>query len=615
LDSPLAQFAAGQHAEQTRQIGPNAKPPSFVRVEMPPASLALVLDTSGSMGGREEDVRAAVKKYLAGAADTEQIEVIEFNTEVGVIGRLPADRQKVNDAVERLGVTGNTALYQALLAGMEKNQAVVLLSDGMNTVFKADFTDLCRQLGKKPLPIYAIGIGWDLHEFDANSGNTAYNLLQNLARQTGGQFYFSPESQQLEELYLKIAAEVRGQTRYRLRATWEVSERTVELASILRSPAAHLRAFPQQLPLGLPDLAIAGPERLSGGPKSLGVPPGEVDLAPQLPRGGIKRTAIAALPALQEAELASLPRRSSAWPHVAPLPELIEVSVVYSPAKPGDPPLPAAVLPAFELIFDSSDSMKELVDGQSKIEVARKVIGTLADGFPAHTQVGLRLYGHWGPWISRKTDPEGAMVPWEDPRLNTDSDLVVPIGLVNAKQRAELKRWITWTKPRGKTPMVYSLLQARNDFSGDWKGPRTVILVSDGLETCGGKLEDLAKAYDATGIEAVIHVVGFDIAGTEAEKQLRQIAKIGRGEYFGARNAKQLGTALEAVATTGAFAVYDETGNLAGKGTVNGDAVPLLAGKYRVRLPQVNADPVELPVTNGPALRLMLKEDGSLKRP
>lgn len=615
LDPPLAQFAAGQHAEQVRQIGPHAKLPSFVRVEMPRASLALVLDTSGSMGGREEDVRAAVKSYLAGAADTEQIEVIEFNTEVGVIGRLPADRQKVNDAIDRLGVTGNTALYQALLAGMEKNQAVVLLSDGMNTVFKADFTDLCRQLGKKPMPIYAIGIGWDLHEFDANSGNTAYNLLQNLARQTGGQFYFSPESQQLEELYRKIAAEVRGQTRYRLRAKWEVSERTVELASIERPPAAHLRAFSQQLPPALPELAIGSPAKLSGGPKSLGMPPGEVDLVPQPPHGGIKRMTIAALPALQDTELASLPLRSIARPRTAPLPELSKVSVFYNPAKPGDPPLPPAVLPAYELIFDSSESMKELVEGRPKIELARKVIGELADGFSADSQVGLRLYGHWGPWIARKTDPQGAMVPWEDPRLNTDSDLVVPIGLVNAKQRAELKRWINWTQPRGKTPMVYSLLQARKDFSGDWKGPRTVILVSDGLETCGGKLEDLAKAYEGAGIEAVIHVVGFDIAGTDAEKQLRQIAKIGGGEYFGAKDAKELAAALKAVATSGAFAVYDETGRLAGRGIVNGTPVLLLPGKYRVRLPQVKADALEIPVTNGPALRLMLKEDGSLERP
>lgn len=259
--------------------------------------------------------------------------------------------------------------------------------------------------------------------------------------------------------------------------------------------------------------------------------------------------------------------------------------------------------------------MSKVLVGQTKINVARQVIYDLAEALPGHAQVGLRLYGHGGPWIARKTDPQAAKIPWEDARLNTDSDLVVPIGPMTAKQRAELKRWTAWTQPRGKTPMVYSLLKAQQDFPADWKGPRTVILVSDGIETCGGKLEDLAEAYEGSGIDAVIHVVGFDISGAEAEKQLRQIAKIGRGEYYGAQNAGQLRDALKAAATAGSYVVYDEAGQLAGKGTINGDPVPLLPGKYRLRLPQVDAQELEFSVNVGPTLRLKLREDGTLELP
>ena len=616
LDPPLAQFAAGQHAEQSRQFAVGAMTPALVRVEMPPASLALVLDTSGSMGGREEDVRAAVQSYLAGADEKEQIEVIEFNTDVGVLGRLPGERQKVTEAIERLGVRGNTALYEALLAGMERNQAIVLLSDGMNTVFKTEFTKLCRRLGKRPVPIYVIGIGWDLYEYDANSGNTAYSLLENVARQTGGQFFFSPESQQLESLYQQIAAEVRGQTRYRLRAEWEVRERTIELAMTSRGAPTRPRPLTLPLPPDLPELAIPGRVHRGRRPKSAGMPPPAVDLAPPpRRRGAVCRLLAPALPSIRECELASLPQRSLARPRAIPLPDLIDLSVSYTPPKPGAPPLPPAVLPAFELIFDSSDSMKELMDGKPKMEIAREVMNDLANALPADAQVGLRLYGHWGTWIARKTDPRGAQVGWEDPRLNIDSELVVPIGPVNARQREELKRWINWTQPRGKTPMVYSLLEARKDFAAGWKGPKTAILVSDGVETCGGKLADLATAYEGSDIDAVVHVVGFDIAGTEAEKQLRQIAKIGSGDYYGAQNARQLSAALRAAAATGAFAVYDEAGSLAGRGVVNGNPVPLLPGKYRVRLNQVKAKDLEIAATVEPALRLNLREDGSLEIP
>jgi Mg-chelatase subunit ChlD len=582
---------------------------------MPAASLALVLDTSGSMGGREEDVRAAVKSYLAGADATEQIEVIEFNTEVGVIGRLPADRRKVTEAIEQLGVRGNTALYEAILAGMERNQAVVLLSDGMNTVFKSDFPQLCRRLGQRPVPIYVVGIGWDLYEYDANSGNTAYSLLDNLARQTGGQFYFAPDSQQLESLYQQIAAEVRGQTRYRLRAQWEVSERTVELAVLDRGRPTRLRAFTAPLPPELPELSPSPAARPNRRPKAAGMPPLPMELALPPRRAAPAKPLVVSLPSLRESELAALPRPSVAGPRAVSLPELVELSVTYKPPKAGDPPLPPAVLPAFELVFDSSESMAEKMDGKPKIEIARAVMNDLADALSANSQVGLRLYGHWGTWIARKSNPRAAQVGWDDPRVNTDSELVVPIGPVNALQRKELKRWIDWTQPRGKTPMVYSLLQAQKDFSANWKGPRTVILVSDGVETCGGKLEELAKVYEEAGIDAVVHVVGFDIAGTEAEKQLRQIAKIGSGDYYGAQNARELAAALKSAAAAGGYAIYDKEGNLAGRGTVNGGPVALLPGDYRVRLSQASAKELEISVTNGPGFRLNLKEDGSLARP
>jgi len=291
------------------------------------------------------------------------------------------------------------------------------------------------------------------------------------------------------------------------------------------------------------------------------------------------------------------------------------VSITYKPPKASDPPLPAAVLPAFELIFDSSESMSDRIQGQTKIDIARKVVGDLAEALPANAQVGLRLYGHWGSLIARKTNPKAKPIPWEDARLNTDSDLVVPIGPMNAKQRVDMKRWINWTQPRGKTPMVYSLLQARNDFSGDWKGPRTLILVSDGVETCGGKLEDLAKAFQGSEIEAVIHVVGFDIAGTDAEKQLREIAAIGGGDYYAAKDAKDLSAALKKVSAAGVFAVYDDSGVLAGKGNINGDAIQLLPGRYSVRLQQAKAEPLEIDITSQAPLRLRMSEEGSLQAP
>ena len=99
---------------------------------------------------------------------------------------------------------------------------------------------------------------------------------------------------------------------------------------------------------------------------------------------------------------------------------------------------------------------------------------------------------------------------------------------------------------RGLVPaLVLSLLEAKNDFSAASRASRTVVLVSDGKDTCGGRLSDVVKAYRNSSIDVVIHVVGFDVEkDREAKRQLQLIAESGRGHYFDAGDADQLASAL-----------------------------------------------------------------------
>jgi tetratricopeptide (TPR) repeat protein len=296
----------------------------------------------------------------------------------------------------------------------------------------------------------------------------------------------------------------------------------------------------------------------------------------------------------------------------------IEIPAILTVVSEGNA-LPPAVTPAVELILDSSESMSEKVsegDERAKSDVAREVMNELLRELPPEMAVGLRLYGHWGRWVARRTDPKAALVPLTDPRIDTDSELVVPIALLTEGQRKKMVTWLDWAKPRGKTPMVYSLLQAKGDFPAELRGGKTVVLISDGMETCGGKLEDVAAAYRDSGVEAVVHVVGFDIEGTDAQKQLEEIARLGGGRYYGARNAGELSKALrEAVPTLG-FEVYDQTGEkLVSQGSLNGEPVELSPGTYQVRLSGIKSDPVTVDVATGQDVTLRVNDDGKLAPP
>ncbi len=277
--------------------------------------------------------------------------------------------------------------------------------------------------------------------------------------------------------------------------------------------------------------------------------------------------------------------------------------------------VPLALLPAVELILDSSGSMAEQVEGRVKIDVARDVTNQLIKELPDEMPVGLRLYGHWGEWVARRTDPQAGKIPVSDPRLDTDSELVAKIRPLTKEHRKKIGEWLDFAQPRGKTPMIYSLLQAKHDFTSDLPGAKTVVLISDGVDTCGGKLEDVAAAYRGSDVAVVVHVVGFDIKDTDAEKQLGEIARLGGGIYYKASDARHLTAALQSALEL-RFEIWDEANQLVvAHGTVGGDPTPVKSGKYQLRVQHEHVKPITVELSSGDYVDVVLNETGQLAQP
>ena len=174
------------------------------------------------------------------------------------------------------------------------------------------------------------------------------------------------------------------------------------------------------------------------------------------------------------------------------------------------------------LVLDVSNSMWGQIDGVSKIEIAREVIADLMLDWDASTHLGLVAYGH-----RREGDC-------------SDIETVVPVGPVDAESFiAQVNNLI----PRGRTPLTASVMQAAQDLSYADR-PATVILVSDGIETCNADPCALAAELERTGVAFTAHVVGFDVADPEEQAQLACIAENTGGLYLSASNAEELGSAL-----------------------------------------------------------------------
>ncbi len=168
-------------------------------------------------------------------------------------------------------------------------------------------------------------------------------------------------------------------------------------------------------------------------------------------------------------------------------------------------------------ILDGSGSMWGRVDGETKIVAAQKVMIGLVDAMPTEVAVGLTVYGH-----KRKGDC-------------SDITEIIPLGPLDREQAVQAIRSI---KPKGRTPIADSIKQVVDNLKGQ-EDETTIVLVSDGIETCGGDPCAVTKSLKDTGIKFIIHTVGFDV-DKKASEQLACIARVGGGSFFSVANAQDL---------------------------------------------------------------------------
>ncbi|MEN3974429.1 vWA domain-containing protein [Emcibacter sp. SYSU 3D8] len=179
------------------------------------------------------------------------------------------------------------------------------------------------------------------------------------------------------------------------------------------------------------------------------------------------------------------------------------------------------------LILDASGSMWGQIKGANKIVIAKDVVEGLVRGLPAQQRVGLVAYGH------RREGDCG------------DIETLADVGAERGKIIGALRE----LSPKGKTPLTRSVEHAATALNYTKKAA-TIILVSDGLETCNADPCALARALEEGGLDFTVHVVGFDV--TEKERAgLRCIAEETGGRFLAAGDADELTDALAQVAGEG----------------------------------------------------------------
>jgi len=174
------------------------------------------------------------------------------------------------------------------------------------------------------------------------------------------------------------------------------------------------------------------------------------------------------------------------------------------------------------LVLDASGSMRAKIDGKSKIDIAKQVVGKIISTWKPEDDLGLIVYGH-----REKGNCKDIEVLREPGPVNTEEFMASVKGI----------------SPKGQTPMTDAVRMAAEALQYTEK-KATVILVSDGIENCNADPCAVAEALKKAGVGLVVHTVGFGLDNKGAVAQLKCLAEKTGGTFTLANNASELQKAL-----------------------------------------------------------------------
>lgn len=174
-------------------------------------------------------------------------------------------------------------------------------------------------------------------------------------------------------------------------------------------------------------------------------------------------------------------------------------------------------------ILDFSNSMTETLGGDRKVDLMISTMKKILPKINPDTEVGLRVYGH-----------RNGITPSDGCRA---SALANPIRSNNT---GNIANSLTSTRPRGMTPITYSLKQAvKYDFMG-FSGKKHIILMTDGGENCDESPCKYVMELIKIRRDVKIDVIAFNIEDEDDLDQLRCTALVTSGKFYNAKTAAQL---------------------------------------------------------------------------
>jgi len=179
--------------------------------ENAPLELVVAIDVSQSMTAAMPTLKAAVRAFLQALRPTDQVSLLAFNDIIFTLARRSVDPAARVKAVDRLAPWGGTALYDAILHGLNMvgrqpgRRALVVFSDGEDQNSVATLARVRSRLEQSDATIYTIGLGRSVRD------RALAEILAQMSAMSGGRSFLIDRVDELEAVFGDIVEELSNQ--------------------------------------------------------------------------------------------------------------------------------------------------------------------------------------------------------------------------------------------------------------------------------------------------------------------------------------------------------------------------------------------------------------------
>jgi Ca-activated chloride channel family protein len=185
---------------------------SFRREDIPVA-MGIVIDNSGSMREKRDQVNKAALNLVRASNVRDQVFVVNFNDEYYLDQDFTGDIAKLRQALEKVEARGGTALYDALVASADQlkqstlqKKVLFVVTDGEDNASREALEEAVKRLQEENGPtVYAIGI------LGEEKQRRARRALETLADRTGGIAFLPKNLGEVDEISSTVAHDIRSQ--------------------------------------------------------------------------------------------------------------------------------------------------------------------------------------------------------------------------------------------------------------------------------------------------------------------------------------------------------------------------------------------------------------------